>query len=172
MQGSGQFAEFATTTEPNEGEGDFLDTADVILAGTAGFEQYRRTARSSHAQAQEFFGKPVVSLTLVDPRFYHLDTALTVLGDHEIAYYPGAFSPGSRSVLRRMFPDAIIATERDALAFGLNSVSDGKHVIVTEAATGLIEQLRERGYEPVPVDLSEFHKSGGGPKCCTLELRS
>jgi len=71
-----------------------------------------------------------------------------------------------------MFPDAIIATEQDALAFGLNSISDGKHVVVTEAATGLIQQLRDRGYQPVAVDLSEFHKSGGGPKCCTLEIRS
>ncbi len=166
LAASGQFKAFATTVEPNEGEGDFLDLTDVILAGT-GF----RTQRSAHAQAQEFFGKPVISLTLVDPRFYHLDTALTVLGERDIAYYPGAFSPGSLAVLRRLFPDAIVATEQDALAFGLNSISDGKHVIVTEAATGLIEQLRDRGYQPVPVDLSEFHKSGGGPKCCTLEIR-
>ena len=37
--------------------------------------------------------------------------------------------------------------------------------------TALAAQLRERGFEPVGVDLSELLKSGGGPKCCTLELR-
>ena len=40
---------------------------------------------------------PVVSLELVDPRFYHLDTALAVLDDTTIAYYPPAFSDESRT---------------------------------------------------------------------------
>jgi N-dimethylarginine dimethylaminohydrolase len=158
--------EFATTEAYNEGEGDFLTLADVILAGT-GF----RTDRAAHAEAQEFLGKPVISLTLVDPNFYHLDTALAVLGDHDIAYYPAAFSPGSQAVLRRMFPDAVIATTDDARAFGLNSVSDGYNVVVPVQARDLIASLEARGYHPVPVDMSEFRKSGGGPKCCTLELR-
>jgi N-dimethylarginine dimethylaminohydrolase len=34
-----------------------------------------------------------------------------------------------------------------------------------------VPQLAEKGFEPVPVDMSEFRKAGGGPKCCTLELR-
>ena len=107
--------EFATTLADNEGEGDFLDLGEVILAGT-GF----RTDRAAHAEAQEFLGKPVISLTLVNPSYYHLDTALTVLDEHHIAYYPGAFSPGSLAVLHRLFPDAIIATDADAEVFGLN----------------------------------------------------
>jgi N-dimethylarginine dimethylaminohydrolase len=160
------FAEFANTEAVNEGEGDFLDLGDVILAGT-GF----RTDRAAHAEAQEFFGKPVISLTLVDPRFYHLDTAIAVLGDHDIAWYPPAFSPGSCAVLTRMFPDAILATDHDAMTFGLNSVSDGRHVVIPDESVDMIEALSARGYEPVPVGLSEFRKSGGGPKCCTLELR-
>ena len=35
----------------------------------------------------------------------------------------------------------------------------------------LAAQLSERGFEPVGVDMSELLKGGGGPKCCTLELR-
>ena len=37
-------------------------------------------------------GRPVISLRLVDPRFYHLDTALAALDDANIIYYPAAFS--------------------------------------------------------------------------------
>ena len=166
MEEDDTFAEFATTESVNEGEGDFLDLGDVILAGT-GF----RTERKAHVEAQEFFGKPVISLTLVDPRFYHLDTAIAVLGDHDIAWYPPAFSPGSCAVLTRMFPDAIVATDADAMTFGLNAVSDGRHVVLPEDSVDMIEALAARGYEPVPVQMSEFRKSGGGPKCCTLELR-
>ncbi|MFK0290052.1 dimethylargininase [Streptomyces sp. NPDC090442] len=164
---------------PCEGEGDLVPAGGYLLAGT-GF----RTTREAHAEVQEHFGLPVISLHLTDPYFYHLDTALFVLDDGvpddgtaggdgaaTLAYYPGAFSPGSREVLRRLFPDAVLATRDDALAFGLNSVSDGHHVFIAPQATGLIDRLTARGYVPVPVDLSEFHKAGGGIKCCTQELR-
>ncbi|TDD51283.1 amidinotransferase [Nonomuraea terrae] len=150
----------------NEGEGDFLTLDDVILAGT-GF----RTDVVAHQEAQEFLGRPVISLTLVDPRFYHLDTALFPLDGHNVAYYPEAFSPGSREVLRRMFPDAVLATAEDAEVLGLNAVSDGTNVVVNAEASNLQLQLKRRGYEVIPVDLSELRKAGGGPKCCTLEIR-
>ncbi|GHD86476.1 dimethylargininase [Streptomyces naganishii] len=150
----------------SEGEGDFVPAGRWVLAGT-GF----RTTREAHREAQEFFGVPVIGLTLVDPYFYHLDTALFVLDDHNIAYYPEAFSPGSREVLARLYPDAVIATREDAMTFGLNSVSDGHHVFISPGATALAEELTRHGYVPVPVDLSEFHKAGGGIKCCTQEIR-
>ena len=159
-----------TATEVNEGEGDMLVAGDLLLAGW-GF----RTERAAHAELQEVTGHPVVSLELVDPRYYHLDTALAVLSsdpaDPQIAYYPPAFSPGSRAVLARLFPDAVLATDADAEVLGLNAVSDGLHVVVSPRATDLAAALRERGYEPLPVDTSELLKGGGGAKCCTLEIR-
>jgi N-dimethylarginine dimethylaminohydrolase len=150
----------------NEGEGDYLTVGEVVLAGT-GF----RSNRHAHREAEEFFGRRVIGLDLVDPRFYHLDTALTVLNDNEIMYYPPAFSTRSQAVLRDLFPDAITAARTDAKAFGLNAVSDGTNVVLPEAATGLATRLRERGYTPIGVDLSELLKAGGSAKCCTLELR-
>jgi len=50
-------------------------------------------------------------------------------------------------------------------------VCDGRHVILPHAATNLSEQLRDRGYDPIGVDVSELLKAGGGVKSCTLELR-
>jgi N-dimethylarginine dimethylaminohydrolase len=44
-------------------------------------------------------------------------------------------------------------------------------VVLPAQAMALAAQLAARGFEPVPVDMSEFRKAGGGPKCCTLELR-
>lgn len=163
---------FTDVREPdhvNEGEGDFAVTSTYVLAGR-GF----RSSPLSHDEAQEFFGRPVIGLDLVDPRYYHLDTALCVLDDaaDEIMYYPGAFSPGSRSVLRRLFPDALIAEEEDAAALGLNAVSDGRHVLLPQAAVGLFGPLRERGFEPIGMDLGELLKGGGSVKCCTQELRA
>ena len=159
-------------TATNEAEGDFAWTGQFLLAGT-GF----RTDPSAHAEAQEFLGVPVVSLRLVDPRYYHLDTALFVLQEAtstrpaQIAYYPDAFSPGSQRVLSALFPTAIQATAADAECLGLNAVSDGHNVVLPIEATHLAEQLINEGYEPTFVDISELRKSGGGPKCCTLEIR-
>ncbi|MEU8307477.1 dimethylargininase [Actinomadura sp. NPDC048955] len=161
------FSEVLEPQHTNEGEGDFLTLDHVILAGT-GF----RTEIAAHQEAQEFLGRPVVTLRLVDPRFYHLDTALFPLGGDNVAYFPGAFSPGSRAVLERLFPDAVLASEADAAVLGLNAVCDGRNVVINAEALGLIDTLRVHGYEPLPVDLSELRKAGGGPKCCTLELRS
>jgi N-dimethylarginine dimethylaminohydrolase len=42
---------------------------------------------------------------------------------------------------------------------------------MTEQAAQLAARLEEHGFEPIGVDLSELRKAGGGPKCCTLELR-
>lgn len=157
----------------NEGEGDFLTLKRMILAGT-GF----RTSLEAHIEAANALDRPVVSLELVDPRFYHLDTAIAILDDGngdapaDIAYFPGAFSRHSQRTLRDLFPDAIISDEADALVLGLNSVSDGHNVIVPSEAKRFGEQLRERGYTPVPVNLSEFLKSGGSVKCCTMEMHS
>jgi N-dimethylarginine dimethylaminohydrolase len=163
------------THEPgrvNEGEGDFAVAGGLILAGT-GF----RSAPESHAELASIFQREVLTLRLVDPRFYHLDVALTVLdaesesGPGRIAYLPEAFDQASQAVLACRFPDAILAEEGEAAMLALNSVSDGRHVVVAETAPRYIRQLLAHGYTPVPVDLSELLKGGGGIKCCTQELR-
>lgn len=158
------------TVEPqlvNEGEGDLLIVGDVVLAGT-GF----RTDPGAHAEAAAALGKRVISLELIDPRYYHLDTAIAVLDATTIAWLPAAFAPAGQAELRERFPDAIEASAADAAVLGLNAVSDGRHVVLPVAAVGLAAQLADRGFVPVPVDLSELLKGGGGPKCCTLEVRS
>ncbi len=66
---------------------------------------------------------------------------------------------------------AVLADEADAVVLGLNAVSDGRHVVLPAAAVGLAAQLRDRGYEPIGVDLSELLKAGGSVKCCTMEIR-
>jgi N-dimethylarginine dimethylaminohydrolase len=50
-------------------------------------------------------------------------------------------------------------------------VSDGLHVFLSDRARDYADALKERGFVPVGVDLSEIFKGGGSVKCCTLELR-
>lgn len=150
----------------NEGEGDFLLVGDRILAGT-GF----RSDPASHDELRELFGREVVSLRLVDPRFYHLDTAMAVLDATNIAYLPTAFDEPSRARIAELYPEAVEVGPDDASVLGLNAFGDGRHVVVAAQATRFAADLRARGYEPIGVDLSELLLGGGGVKCCTLELR-
>jgi N-dimethylarginine dimethylaminohydrolase len=148
----------------NEGEGDFLLTGDRFLAGTG-----QRSDPDATAEVAEFFGLEVVPLALVDPRFYHLDTALARLSDDLVAYWPGAFDRRSAGVLRELFPDAIEATEADAAALALNMVSDGTTVVMAPGRADLCSAITERGFDVVEIATDELRKSGGGAKCCVLE---
>lgn len=155
------------TRHVNEGQGDLLPVGEAILAGT-GF----RTDLRAHTEIADIVGRPVISLQLVDPRFYHLDTALTVLDDSTIAYYPPAFTESSRAQLKKLFPNAIVVESADAYVLGLNAVSDGRRVVYPAAAAGFAGQLSTAGFEPIGVDMSELLKGGGSIKCCTLEVYS
>jgi len=150
----------------NEGEGDIVFAGRAIIAGH-GF----RTDQNTKYQVEELFGLPVISVRLVDPRYYHLDTALVVLDEHTAAYYPAAFDEEAQAALSYHFSELIEAKDEDAEALGLNGLSDGKNVVLPAQAKDLADQVSGAGFNVVPVDLSEFKKSGGGPKCCTLELR-
>ncbi|HSS26251.1 MAG TPA: dimethylarginine dimethylaminohydrolase family protein [Mycobacterium sp.] len=154
-----------TTRHVNEGQGDLLMVGEMVLAGY-GF----RTDLRAHDEISAALGVPVVSLELVDPRFYHLDTALAVLDDHTIAFYPPAFSAAAQDELHALFPDVIVVGSADAFVLGLNAVSDGLHVVLPSAATGFATQLSEAGFAPVGVELAELLKGGGSVKCCTLEV--
>jgi N-dimethylarginine dimethylaminohydrolase len=150
----------------NEGEGDIIFAVRAVIAGH-GFRSDPAVAE----QVEELFGLPVISVALVDPRFYHLDTALCVLDADTAAYYPAAFDDASKAALASHFGQLIEAKDEDAEVLGLNAISDGRNVVLPAQAGGLAVQIAAAGFAPVPVDVSEFLKAGGGPKCCTLELR-
>jgi N-dimethylarginine dimethylaminohydrolase len=150
----------------NEGEGDILCTGKTLLAGY-GF----RTDKAAAGEISRVLGLPVVSLKLINQRYYHLDTALCVLDAETAMYYPAAFDDAGRAALAELFTELIEAKDEDAEVLGLNAVSDGLHVVLPAAARGLCAQLAEHGFEPIGIDMSELLKGGGGPKCCTLELR-
>lgn len=149
----------------NEGEGDLIAVGDVVLAGH-GF----RTDPASHEELSGIFDREVVSLKLVDPRFYHLDTCLTPLGDN-VAYFPDAFDEDSRAELKKRYPNAIRVGEDVASQLGLNCYVEGDVAVVPSGAGALTEELRSLGVRVIPMDMSEILLGGGSVKCCTLRLR-
>ncbi len=148
-----------------EGGGDTLIFGDKVIAGY-GF----RSDRESHDELAEYFGLEVISLHIVDPFFYHLDTSLAVLDDKTVAFYPAAIDEDSQKRLRSAVPNLIEATKEEAEGFGLNAVSDGRNVICSNASESLLQKYRDAGFSVIGTPILEFRKSGGGVKCLTLEL--
>ncbi len=150
-----------------EGEGDALVWNDIVFAGY-GF----RSDKASHAELADFFGKGIIDIQLVDERFYHLDTCLTIVSQDTVALWPKAFSEESLKKIHDTVPNVIEASDEDALVYGLNAMSDGNNIVIPEGAHTLIQAYRNRGMTVHTTPITEFQKSGGGVKCLTLELRN
>ncbi len=132
----------------------------------------QRSIKASLDQIAGFFGRTLVALELVNPRFYHLDTCFCPLSGGEVLYYPGAFDARGLATIREHVAadDLIEASDEDAAAFCVNAVSIDRTLIMAAAPARLKARLAERGYAVRDVDLVPFILSGGGAYCMTLRL--
>ena len=148
-----------------EGQGESLWFGDKLISGV-GF----RSNQVGQARLREFFTEQLVSVKLVDPKFYHLDTCFLPIDKNVAAYYPAAFDQESATKLKNLVPKLIEVAHEEALVFACNSVVVGKKVIMPRGSIGLRKKLKEIGYEVISLEISEFKKSGGGIRCLTLTL--
>jgi N-dimethylarginine dimethylaminohydrolase len=148
-----------------EGEAEATWFNNFLLYGY-GF----RSDVESPAQIAHLFDIEVIPLQLINPYFYHMDLALFVLDDQTVCYYPPAFSLDSQALLKRLIPKLIYLTEWDALKFAGNSLAVQDQVILPVGCRHLPNQLREHGFHPIEVDVSEFKTVGGDIHCLTLCL--
>jgi N-dimethylarginine dimethylaminohydrolase len=110
-------------------------------------------------------------LDLVDPHWYHLDTAFCPLPEGQAIAYNQAFSGKSVEILNHAFGENIIwVSEADAINFACNAISIERSVILHKASAELKSSLKQRGLEVIEADASEFLKAGGACKCLTLEI--
>lgn len=150
-----------------EGEGDILVSEETIFAG------YRfRSDINSHKWISNLFKLKVISLELIDPRFYHLDTCFCPLSGGEIIYYPDAFDSYAKKVIQSSLPpeNIIKVKKKDALLFSCNAVEYKRKIVINAGADDLQRELEKRRYQVYQTNLSEFIKAGGSAKCLTLYL--
>jgi N-dimethylarginine dimethylaminohydrolase len=131
-----------------------------------------RSDKQASAVVEQTFSVPCLALELVDPSFYHLDTALCALPCGDVLYYPGAFSAEGRALIHaHVAPEQRIEIERaDAELLAANAVCFGGVLVLSRASDALRRRLEERGYTVVATPLDAFLKSGGSACCLTLRL--
>jgi N-dimethylarginine dimethylaminohydrolase len=117
------------------------------------------------------FDCTVHGLELVDPHWYHLDTAFCPLPQGHAIAYAKAFSANSAAALNAAFgADIIWVSEMDAKNLACNAVAIGHTIIMHKTSAELKDALAQRGFEVIETDVSEFHKAGGSCKCLTLQI--
>ncbi|TAE55957.1 MAG: TIGR00300 family protein [Nostocales cyanobacterium] len=154
---------------PFEGAGDaLLDREGRWLWAGYGF----RSELDSHPYLAKWLDIEVISLRLMDERFYHLDTCFCPLANGYLLYYPGAFDSYSNRVIEmRVAPEKRIAIkEADAVNFACNAVNIESIVIMNKASDSLRSGLAEVGFQVIETPLTEFLKAGGAAKCLTLRV--
>jgi N-dimethylarginine dimethylaminohydrolase len=148
-----------------EGEGDALFANDVLFCG------YKfRTDINSHRAVADLLGCLVISVELVDPRFYHIDTCFCPLPDGAGYWFPAAFDEYGQRAIRDRLPNIIDVAEEEAMVFCCNSVVLDRDIVMPQGAPNLVAQLTERGYTCHTLPMSEFLKAGGACKCLTMHM--
>jgi lysine-ketoglutarate reductase/saccharopine dehydrogenase-like protein (TIGR00300 family) len=154
---------------PFEGAGDaLLDPAGGWLWAAYGI----RTELDTHPYLASWLDLEVLSLRLVDKRFYHLDTCLCPLNGGYLMYYPPAFDDRSNRLIEQRVAAGkrIVVGEADAVNFACNAVNIENTILLNQAGDALMAGLRAAGFEVIETPMTEFMKAGGSAKCLVLRL--
>lgn len=149
-----------------EGAGDTLYQDDVLFLGSGFRSDYLAVYNRNW---WNIWGKTCFYMNLQDPYFYHLDTCFCPLPNKYALIYPSAFNKPMLESLSKTIK-LLKVCEEEAKKFACNAVCIEKTVIIPSDCPQTKSLLNEAGFEVLETDMSEFLKSGGGPKCATLKV--
>ncbi|MDP9025077.1 MAG: arginine deiminase-related protein [Candidatus Eremiobacteraeota bacterium] len=125
-----------------------------------------RSDASAMTFLENAFGADVVPLTLIDERFYHLDTALCALDERHALVVRAAFKDADFAEILRRFDRVIEVPEGESLLMAANATANWRGgVVIDGIATETVRCLTSHGFDVAEVDTSEFRKSGGSVYC-------
>ncbi len=111
------------------------------------------------AEAIEGRGYELVPVEVSD--ILHLKSACTYLGGDLIAFLPGHLDESVFAAYRK-----IVVPRHEAHA--ANCLSVNGTVLVPSAAPATRAQVEEAGFPTQVIDISEYHKVGGGLTCSSI----
>jgi dimethylargininase len=157
------YYELARITAPGTVDGgDVCETDSGVLIGV--------TARTNEAGARQLaglLGELGYAATLVDIRdvagLLHLKTGISYLGDGRLALAPGL--PPLAALAR--YEHVTLAPEE---SYAANCIRVNDRVLVAAGYPRFADALARLGYDPLPLEMSEFRKMDGGLSCLSLRF--
>lgn len=156
----------------------YFEGGDLVICAPCrlGFVGYGfRTSASVKEELNEFLGFPVTPLELVDPNFYHLDTALNITATKDgcVAFAcRKAFSPNAWTILENHpgLARVIEVSEKEAMHFGLNWVEVCGTVILGSEVSDVKKNLQDLGKNVLVTPLTQFQLAGGSAACLVAPI--
>ncbi len=147
-----------------EGQGEAFFAGNKLFLGS-GF----RSSKGAKKEIGKYLPKgcEIVQLELINPKFYHLDTALQHIGENIFLVSKNAFSENSLKEIQK-YGDLIHLSQEDSDAFCANCIVFEKNIIMSNPSKELEEKLKTLGFGVLKNNMSEFLKSGGAIRCISL----
>ncbi|KAA0210870.1 hypothetical protein FBQ84_02600 [Ignavibacteria bacterium CHB1] len=152
-----------------ESMGDaIMDYKRNIIFGGYG----QRSQREAYRIIENYTGLEVVTLELINPYLYHLDTCFSILDNNNVVIDETAFSSDDLKKIQSYFKNVIVIDRKENMnSFACNChCPDGKNVIVQSGADNFTHKLQTEGFNIIETDTSEFIKSGGSVFCMKMML--
>lgn len=148
-----------------EGEGDAFVMGNSLICG-----YHFHADTQAHQIVAESLQKDLISIKIIDERFYRFDTCFCPLNDNTALLYQQAIAEEGAQKLKAAIKNSIRLKLVDALKLICNSIVVGHNLIAPRGCHEPAKILRLLGYQIYEVDLSEFAKAGGNAKCMVLTL--
>jgi dimethylargininase len=143
-----------------------LDGGDICEAGSHFFLGVsHRTNEEGARQLAAYLAGLGFTSELIDVRgidsILHLKSGVSYVGDNTLVVI---------EEMAGMFPgyEQIVVAREESYAANCVRVND--RVLVAGGYPGLVRELRERGFDPLELDMSEFQKMDGGLSCLSLRF--
>jgi N-dimethylarginine dimethylaminohydrolase len=130
------------------------------LIGGYGF----RTDKELYDEIRPLLDKDPIVVKLVNPYFFTLNSCFCPLNNSDYLIYEDAFDEFP-SLGRKISVPGV-----EAKNFACSSLVIGNKVLISKNCPITCEKLKEFGYEPVELEMSELMKSGGACKALALEI--
>ncbi len=136
-----------------------------------------RSDKAAKEYLEKHFDNKVITLELIDERFYHLDTCFCPLLNGHVMYYPPAFSKEAQKTIEATIPaeKRITVSEEDAQYFACNAIlieNEKPLLILNNLTNTLKEKLCSLNYDVIIQPVNEFMKAGGATRCLALDLNT
>ncbi|WP_221565082.1 dimethylarginine dimethylaminohydrolase family protein [Alkalihalobacillus sp. TS-13] len=150
----------------------FIEGGDVVIDGsTIWVGKSGRTSLQAIEHLQTRLPSFHIELLKLRSDILHLDCVFNIISDHTALVYPEAFAPKDFRKIKSRF-EIIPVTKEEQFHMGPNVLSIGnKKIISLPQNDRLNHEIESKGFDIIPVDLSEIIKSGGSFRCCTLPLQ-
>ena len=150
---------------------DRIEGGDVIIDGET---IYVGLSNRTHQEAVEHLQSLLIQYDVkaipFKEKYLHLDCVFNVISPDTALIYRPALTKEDIELFSSRY-ELIEVSEEEQFTLGTNVLCIGNKKILSLPINKQVNQnLRNRGFEVIEVDISEIIKSGGSFRCCTLPI--